>query len=107
MRLVRAMLVALVFAAAQARADPVTEWTALADRAGRGAANWRTLAIMHEAMHDAWNAALPTYQRWFPPAPDEPRLADALPQAAIAGAARRVLLDLHPDFKDEIELLFR
>jgi hypothetical protein len=103
----RVILVALLLVSVQARADPVTEWTALADRGGRGAANWRTLAIMHQAMHDAWNAALPTYQRWFPPALDEPHLRDALPQAAMAAAARRVLLEVHPDFAGDIELLFR
>src|SRR4051812_191543 len=79
----------------QARAtSPVTEWTVLADRIGRGAANWRTLAIMHQAMHDAWNAALPSYARWFPPSRDEPPGDGALPQAALAAAARRVLLSL-------------
>ncbi|MBV8914910.1 MAG: vanadium-dependent haloperoxidase [Acetobacteraceae bacterium] len=101
------MLAAALLLAAHAHADPVTEWTALADRAGGGAANWRTLAIMHQAMHDAWNAALPTYQRWFPAAPDEPRPGDALPQAAMAAAARRVLLELHPGYTGEVELLFR
>jgi hypothetical protein len=108
MRSFRKMMLAAAFLlAARAHADPVTEWTALADQAGSGAADWRTLAIMHQAMHDAWNAALPTYQRWFPPAPDEPRPGDTLPQAAIAAAARRVLLELHPDYTGVIELLFR
>jgi hypothetical protein len=104
---VTAILIAATLMSVPARADPVTEWTALADRAGRGAANWRTLAIMHQAMHDAWNAALPTYQRWYPPAPDEPRPGHAVPQAAMASAARRVLLELHPDFKGDAELLFQ
>ena len=29
---------------------PVTRWSLAADRLGRGAANWRTQAIMHKAM---------------------------------------------------------
>jgi len=43
--------------------DPVTQWTLIADFYGRGNANWRTLAIMHRAMHDALNAAHPVYAR--------------------------------------------
>ena len=78
-------------------ADAVTEWSLLADQLGRGAANWHTLAIMHQAMHDALNAALPIYQRWAPPDADEPDPAGALPQAAMAAAAAAVLSELHPD----------
>jgi len=85
--------------------NPVTEWTLLADNYRKGAANWHTLAIMHMAMHDALNAALPVYARWFPPTPDEPKLYDAIPQAAMA-AARRVLLELHPFFRFETERLY-
>lgn len=82
-------------------ADAVTEWTFLADRLGRNAANWHTLAIMHQAMHDAMNAALPTYARWFPPLPNEPLAEGALPQAAMIAAATQVLLSLHWDQRDE------
>lgn len=93
-------------------ADAVTEWTLLADKLGYGAANWRTLAIMHQAMHDAGNAALPIYERWFPPGPnepgpDEPRPTRATPQAAMAGAAMRVLVGLHPDDWPAVDLLYR
>jgi hypothetical protein len=77
--------------------DAVTEWTLMGDSFGQGVANWRTLAIMHRAMHDALNAALPIYSRWQPPEPDEPSSYDALPQAAMVAAARQVLLALHPD----------
>ena len=62
-----------------AMANPVTDWTVLADRIGGGSANWHTLAIMHRAMHDAFNAALPIYARWDPPAPEEPSGAGSLP----------------------------
>lgn len=55
-----------------AASDAVTDWTLLADRLGQGAANWRTLAVMHQAMHDALNAVLPVHARW------------ALPHLAVA-----------------------
>ena len=90
-----------------AHADPVTAWTRLADKAGFGAANWRTLAIMHQAMHDAWNAADPRYARWFPPDSTEPAAeppaAGTNPAAAMAAAARRVLLSLDGDVAADIE----
>jgi hypothetical protein len=78
-------------------ASPVTEWTLLADQYGHGYANWRTLAIMHMAMHDALNAALPRYARWHPRTAAEPPAAGAAPQAAMAAAAAAVLNHLHPD----------
>jgi len=95
----------------QAR-DFVTDWTLTADRLGHGGANWRTLAIMQQAMHDALNAVEPSFGRWFPPEPDEPRPDPALNtpldqevmgDAAVREAARRVLLLLHPDQAEEIE----
>ena len=76
--------------------DAVTEWTVAADALGRGAANWRTLAIMHQAMHDAVNAAQPVYARWAPPGSAEPAGMHASTEAALAAAAARVLTDLHP-----------
>lgn len=84
-------------------ADSVTEWTELADVYGDGLANWRTLAIMHQAMHDAVNAAAPTYQRWAPPADDEPPAEAALPDAAMASAAAQVLRMLHPSRREDTE----
>ena len=89
----------------QARAatpDPVTAWTQLADRIGLGGANWRTLAIMHQAMHDARNAVEPRYERWFPPAFDEPKPGTAAADDAMAAAAIRVLIEIHPDYRDWI-----
>jgi hypothetical protein len=77
-------------------ADAVTEWTLIADFYGDGASNWRTLAIMHMAMHDALNAAHPVYARWTPAAADEPPAAGAAPEVAMAAAAEAVLEQLHP-----------
>ena len=79
--------------------DIVTQWTLLADAYGQGGANFRTTAIMHQAMHDALNAAQPTYARWSPGTPNEPAADGAMPRAAMYAAARRVLLGLHPDRK--------
>ena len=88
-------------------ADAVTEWTLLADQIGHGGANWRSLAIMHEAMHDAANAAHPVYGRWFPPDADEPRAPRANPLSAMATAAMRVLATLHPTEVPAIDRLYR
>ncbi len=88
-------------------ADAVTEWTLEADRLGQGGANWRTLAIMHQAMHDAANAVQPRYARWSPPLPGEPPAAGAMLEAALVGAAAQVLVDLHPGQQAEIGRLFQ
>lgn len=86
----------------------VTRWSMAADRLGRGAANWRTQAIMHRAMHDALNAAAPRYARWAPPADDEPRAGGAAPLVAMAAAAYQVLLARHPEHAGaEADGLFR
>ncbi|HSY24211.1 MAG TPA: vanadium-dependent haloperoxidase [Polyangiaceae bacterium] len=77
-------------------ADAVTEWTLIADFYGGGASNWRTLAIMHMAMHDALNAAHPVYARWLPASADEPSPEGADPEVAMAAAAEAVLERLHP-----------
>jgi hypothetical protein len=88
------------------RVDDVTRWAAIGDRYGNGNANWRTLAIMHMAMHDALNAAHPVYERWSPAAPDEPPADGANPEVAMAAAAREVLLQLHPDRASDTEAAF-
>jgi hypothetical protein len=86
----------------------VTRWSLAADRLGRGAANWRTQAIMHKAMHDALNAAEPRYARWAPPAADEPPVEGASPPVAMAAAAYQVLLARHPEHAPaEADRLFR
>src|SRR5882672_11101444 len=63
--------------------DTVTQWTLIADDYGNGAANWRTLAIMQMAMHDALNAAHPVYGRWWPAAAGEPAADGANPEVAM------------------------
>lgn len=108
---IRHFLIVLILAvgaplAAQAT-DAVTRWTVLADRLGGGIPNWRTLAIMQMAMHDALNAAQPTYARWAPPLPDEPSASGASPEAALAASAEQVLLELHPQAKKEITAEFQ
>ena len=87
--------------------DSVTQWSLIADDYGEGAANWRTLAIMQMAMHDALNAAHPVYARWWPPAPGEPAADGANPEVAMAAAADQVLLMLHPDHKNETDTAFQ
>ncbi len=104
-----AAAVALLAGAAHpaAAADAVTEWSLLADGVANGSANWHTLAIMHQAMHDARNAAEPVYIRWFPPTLDEPAGAGADPDAAMAAAARRVLATEHPAELASIEQTYQ
>jgi hypothetical protein len=75
---------------------PVTQWTLIADYYGNGQANWRVLAIMQRAMHDALNAAHPVYARWRPPTPDEPPPDGAIPEVAMAAAAHEVLWLMQP-----------
>ncbi len=58
-----AILVVCTAASPTLARDAVADWTITADRLGHGNANWRTLAIMHQAMHDAVNAAVPIYAR--------------------------------------------
>ena len=85
----------------------LTRWTLLTDYYGEDQSNWRTLAIIHMAMHDALNAARPTYVRWFPPAAGEPSAAGADPEVAMAAAAAEVLTRLHPTRADVTERTFR
>ena len=87
--------------------DTLSRWTQLADYYGQGTANWRTLAIMHRAMHDALNAAQPVYARWAPAAPDEPPSAGASPSVAMTAAAYQVLIILYPDRQYTTERNFR
>ena len=100
--------VALLCLAGPARAvDGVTEWSLLADSINHGAADWHTLAVMHQAMHDAGNASQPAYARWFPAAAGEPPGTGASPEAAMAAAAHRVLAAEHPDALAAIEQTYR
>ncbi len=77
------------------RGGPVTGWTLGADLLGGGSVNWRTLAIMHVAMHEALNAAAPRYARALPPVPGEMQGVPA--RLAMAAAAYQVLLARHPE----------
>lgn len=87
---------------------PVCRWSLAADRLGRGVANWRTMAVMHVAMHDALNAAEPRFGRWAPPTPDEPAPDGASPLIAMAAAAYQVLLARHQEnAAEEADALFR
>lgn len=78
---------------ADMRGGRVTGWTFAANQVTGGPHNWRTLAIMHIAMHDALNAARPRYARIM--AGDLPEVGDADPLLAMAAAAYRVLLERH------------
>ncbi len=86
--------------------DAITTWTLIGDYYGNGAANWRALAIMQTAMHDALNAAHPVYRRWWPAADGEPAGDGADPDVAMAAAAAEALRLLHPDRKSETERAF-
>lgn len=105
MRLAVAALFTLVTTAAHALPTSVTVWTDQADRLNGGNANWRSLAIMHRAMHDALNAADPVYARWDAPARGEPASEGASPEAAMEAAAATALSGLHPDRQGEIMAL--
>jgi hypothetical protein len=86
--------------------DAVTQWTLIGDYYGNAAANWRTLAVMQMAMHDALNAAHPVYGRWWPAAAGEPAADKANPEVAMAAAADEVLGLLHPDRDAETAAAF-
>jgi len=86
--------------------DAVTEWTLIADYYGSGEANWRTLAILQMAMHDALNAVHPVYGRWWPAVAGEPAVEGANPDVAMAAAALEVLMLLHPEHKAETATAF-
>jgi hypothetical protein len=87
---------------------PVCRWSLAADRLGRGNANWRTMAVMHIAMHDALNAVEPRFARWAPATPDEAAPHGASAPVAMAAAAYQVLLARHQEnAAEEADALFR
>lgn len=102
MRFAVAALLTFIATSAHALPTSVTVWTDQADRLNGGNANWRSLAIMHRAMHDALNAADPVYARWDAPARGEPAGEGASPEAAMETAAATALVQLHPDHRGEI-----
>lgn len=84
------ILLAVVSVAAPARADIITQWNDQVLALG-GAS--RTLAMVHVAMFDAFNAIQPRYHPYLQlPAPP----AGAMPEAAAASAAYGVLVRLMP-----------
>jgi hypothetical protein len=81
--------------ASAAHADAVTDWNAIANQttALPGPFKVRALAMVQIAVHDALNAIDPRYTQYsaVPGA-----AADAMPEAAVAAAARDVLLAVTP-----------
>ena len=107
-------LIALVLALGSpclSSADPVTDWNATATTASFAAGldnefgcvdplhESRMLAMMHVAIHDALNAIDRRYQ---PYAYDGARAPGASPEAAVAAAARDVLVALFPQLPPDI-----
>ena len=104
-------LAALVIATAMtcgtyaARADTITDWNETAIEvmkvAGVGGNPWsRTLAMVHVAMSDAINSVQPRYARYVTSIPSKP---GASAEAAVAAAARHILLQQYPNQKAIIE----
>jgi hypothetical protein len=98
-------LVACLAAARPAAAEPrhghaVTHWNAIAAEAFEPTqglnplAQSRTFAILHAAIHDVLNAI---DRRFEPYTPGLAAAPDASPDAAVAAAAREVLIALIPD----------
>jgi hypothetical protein len=88
-------LVGALFVPGVAAADVVTDWNALteavAPRFGGPQQQSRVLAMVQIAVHDALNSIKPRYARYAASGQMSP---DASPDAAVAAAARKVLLDL-------------
>lgn len=100
-RLKNIALALLTFALAHdARANAVTHWNAFATEVfartegTNPMAQSRTLAIQHAAMHDALNAIEPRFASYTP---GVPAASGASADAAVAAAAREVLVALLPD----------
>lgn len=95
MRRVAAAVLSLLLMAGAAAADVVTDWNLVAElvapRFGGPQQQSRALAMVQIAVHDALNAISPRYDRYTSLAPASP---DASPDAAVAAAARRTLLQL-------------
>ena len=93
-------------AAARAHANAVTRWNTVATDAftpSQGTnpmAQSRTLAILHASIHDALNAIHPRFAPYTPGLPEAP---GASVDAAVAAAARDVLVALLPDASPFVE----
>jgi hypothetical protein len=94
-RLGRALAFALVLLPATARADVVTTWVAVAEfvapRYGGPQQQTRAFAMIQISVHDALNTIQGRYQRYAATGPLSP---SASPDAAVAAASRRVMLEL-------------
>jgi len=92
-----------------AHADIVTIWNEkalelLPKMSKQGPFNLRGLAMMHAAMFEAVNAI---ERRYSPFKVDMTAPKDASAEAAAAAAARRILLELVPQQREEIDAVFR
>ena len=89
------VLAALLLLPGTAAADVVTDWNLIAEivapRFGGPQQQSRVLAMVQIAVHDALNAIDPRYERYTSVGPASP---SASPDAAVAAAARRTLLEL-------------
>ena len=90
-------------------ANAVTHWNTIADEAftptqgTNPMAQSRTLAIFHAAIHDALNAI---DRRFEPYTPGLSPVPQASPDAAVAAAAREVLLALLPEQAPRVEAAY-
>ena len=95
----------MAFGTCAARADTITDWNETAIEvmkvAGVGGNPWsRTLAMVHVAMSDALNSVRPRYARYVTSIPSKP---GASAEAAVAAAARHILIQQYPNQKAIIE----
>lgn len=101
-RLLLAAALALALPAT-ASADAVTDWNATTNNvigaAGAPPQQFRVFGMVHIAIHDALNAIQPRYRSYNPIGAANPASS---PQAAVAAAARKVLVDLLPPAQDAI-----
>jgi hypothetical protein len=93
----------------EARTNPVLHWNSIASEAfapSQGTnpmAQSRTLAILHASMHDALNAI---DRRYEPYTPGLPKAPNASADAAVAAAAREVLVRLLPEQATLVETAY-
>ena len=100
-----AFLFSLLLAAAQVRAGEVVRWNRVATDAAVAAQvdplnESRIFAILHASIHDALNAIERRYESYQPRGAAAP---NALPEAAVAGAAHTALVELMPARKADFD----
>ncbi len=86
-------------------ADAVTQWSEFAIDPRLGDYHWHSVVLMHAAMHDSLNAIRLRYGRWTARKVDEPPVAAALPEAAVAAAAHAVLVFERQDQREAIDAM--